>query len=270
MHPVDVHAERRGKYVQHMGKHDSSSFPLPVPLQTVGSFALRNNMSINVYGVDDYNEVIYSLRVSSTLVPDRYVDLLLFERDGVHHYAIIRNFSRLVGRQLSNHGHTVHCCRRCIHAYTSQELLDAHVLDCCHAQRTKFPKDPRCRFTNIQKPLLAPFLVYADSESILQRSNDEAMDTIQGIAVGGDELTPAAGPFQEHLQCSFAYNLLSRIFFPYNYFSEKLLNCGNLAKTTAISRNLQQSTRNKLRKVNTEQQTNYKLKVKTIKLVLRE
>ena len=44
----------------------------------------------------------------------------------------------------------------------------------------------------------------------------------------------------------------------------------NLAKTTAISRNLQQSTRNKMKKVNTEQQTNYKLKLKTIKLVLRE
>ena len=30
----------------------------------------------------------------------------------------------------------------------------------------------------------------------------------------------------------------------------------NLAKTTAISRNLQQSTRTKMKKVNTEQQTN--------------
>ena len=94
-------------------------------------------MSINVYGVDDDNEVIYP----STLVPDRHVDLLLFERYRVHHYATIMNFSRLVGRQLSSHGH---CFRRCLHAYSSQELVDAHALDCCHAQRKKFPKDPRC------------------------------------------------------------------------------------------------------------------------------
>ena len=61
-----------------------------------------------------------------------------------------------------------------VHAYSSQELLDARVLDCCHAQRTKFPKDLRCRLTNIQKQLLPPFVLYADFESILQRVGDEA------------------------------------------------------------------------------------------------
>ena len=71
MHPVDVHADRRGKYVQHMGKYDFSSLPFPVPLRVVGYFALRNNKSNNVGGVDDDNEVIYPLRVLSTLVPDR-------------------------------------------------------------------------------------------------------------------------------------------------------------------------------------------------------
>ena len=60
--------------------------------------------------------------------------------------------------------------------------------------------DPRCRFTNFQKQLLAPFVVYADFESILRADED----ITQGVAVGGDETTPAAGPFQEHLTCSFA------------------------------------------------------------------
>ena len=107
------------------------------------------------------------------------------------------DFSRLVRRQLSNHGHVVHCCRRCLHAYSSQELLDAHALDCCHAQRTTFPKDPRCRFTNIWKQLVAPFVVYSDFESILQRvDDDEAMDTTYGVAAGGggDEPIAASGP----------------------------------------------------------------------------
>ena len=182
------------QYAEHMDRYDFPSLSFPVPLQVVGPFALRNNMSINVYGVDDDNEVIYPLRVSSTLVPDRHVDLLLFEHDGVQPYTTISDFSRLVGRQLSNHGHTVHSCSRCLHAYSSQELLDAHDPDRYHAQRTKFPKDPRCRFTNIQKQLLASFVVYADFESILRRvDDDEAMDTTQGVAaVGGDE--PTADP----------------------------------------------------------------------------
>ena len=101
MHPVDVNADRAGKYAEHMGKYDFYSLRFPVPLSSVGSLALANNMFINVYGVDDEKEVIYPLRVSSTPVPDRHADLLLFECGGVQHYTSIRNFSRLVRTQLS-------------------------------------------------------------------------------------------------------------------------------------------------------------------------
>ena len=103
-------------------------------------------MSIYVYGVDDDKKVTYPLRVSST-----HVDLLLFERNGIQHYTTIKNFSRFVSSQMSNRGHIVYCCKQCLHNYSTQELLDAHATDCCHAQRTKFSDDPRCRFTNIQK-----------------------------------------------------------------------------------------------------------------------
>ena len=41
-----------------------------------------------MYGVDDDKKVIYPLRVSFTLVPDRHVDLLLFERNGIQHYNV--------------------------------------------------------------------------------------------------------------------------------------------------------------------------------------
>ena len=91
MHPLDVHEDRMGKYAEHMGKYDFSSLRFPVPLPSIGSLASINNMSINVYRVDDDIEVIYPLRVSSTPVPDRHVDLHLFERGVVQHYATIRN-----------------------------------------------------------------------------------------------------------------------------------------------------------------------------------
>ena len=89
MHHIEVNADRRGKYVEHMGKYDFYALSFPVPLQAIGPFALRNKKSINVYRVDDDNEVIYPLRVSSTLVPDRHVDLLLFMHNGVLHYTTI-------------------------------------------------------------------------------------------------------------------------------------------------------------------------------------
>ena len=127
--------------------------------------------------MDEDKEVIYPIRVSSTPVADRHVDQLLFERGGIQHYSTIRNFSRLGSNQVSHHNGPVYCCKCCLHAYTNQELLDAHAIDCCHLQRTKFPEGPRCRFTNIQKRV------------------DDAMDTTQGAAVGDDEPTAASGPF---------------------------------------------------------------------------
>ena len=99
---------------------DDFSSTFPVPLSSVGSFATTNNMSINVYGVDDDKKVIYTLCVSSTFVPDGHVDLLLYEHNGIQHYTTIRNFSRLVSSQTSNHGHAVYCCKQCLHAYSTQ------------------------------------------------------------------------------------------------------------------------------------------------------
>ena len=59
---------------------------------------------------------------------------------------------------------------------------------------------------------MAPFVVYADFESILQRV-DEAMDTTHGVAAGGfgGEPITASGPFQEHIPCSFAYKVVSSV-----------------------------------------------------------
>ena len=162
--------------------------------------------SINVYGVDD-KKVIYPLRVSSTLVPDRHVDLLLLERNGIQHYTTITNVSRLVSSEMSYHGHTVYCCKQCLHIYSTQELLDAHAADCCHVQRTKFPDDPRCRFANIQKQLPAPFVVYADFELIL-KPVDKDVDTTQCVEVGGES---SYHVFQEDIQRSFAYKVVSNV-----------------------------------------------------------
>ena len=100
-----------------------------------------------------------------------------------------------------------------MHAYKTQELLDAHATDCCHARRSKFPEDPRFRFTNIKKQLPAPFVVYADFEEILKPDDkdvdvDVDVDTTQGVEVGGES---SSHVFHEHTPCSFAYKVVSSV-----------------------------------------------------------
>ena len=108
---------------------------------------------------------------------------------------------------MSNHGHNVYCCKQCLHSYSTQELLDAHSIDSCHAQRTKFPEDPRCRFTNTQKQLPAPFVVHADFQLILKPADGD-VDTTQGVKVSGES---SYHVFQEHIPCSIAYEIVSSV-----------------------------------------------------------
>ena len=149
--------------------------------------------------------MIYPICVTDAVVPERHVDLLLHELGGIQHYSTIKNFSRVFSGQLSNHGHVIYCCKKCLHAYSSEEMLASHSAECCHVQRTKFPKDPRCIFTNIQKQLQAPFVVYADS--ILKPVSEE-VDVTQGVGVGVESSTTV---FQEHIPCSFAYKIVSSV-----------------------------------------------------------
>ena len=48
MHPVNAHTKCMSKYAEHMGNYDFFSQHFPVPLSSIGSFAVTNNMSINI------------------------------------------------------------------------------------------------------------------------------------------------------------------------------------------------------------------------------
>ena len=208
MHPTTADSPNRMvNYVEHACGCDFSSLCFPVSLSSIAPFAAKNNLSINVYGVEDEKKVIFPLCVTDSVVPGRHVDLLLHECNGDQHYSTIKNFSRLISGQSSNHGLAIYCCKKCLHAYSTKELLAVHAVDCCHVQRTKFPLDPICHFTNIQKQLSAPFVVYADFESILKPVN-EGVDVTQGVSTGTASSTTV---YQEHVSCSFAYKVVSSV-----------------------------------------------------------
>ena len=135
---------------------------------------MKDDLSISVYVVDNNdNKVIYSL----------LVDLLLYKCGSIQHYATISNFSRLVSNQFNNRNGVTHFCK-CIYGFTTAELLEDHVTNCRDPQRTQFPQDSRCRFTNVQKQLPASFVAHADFESILQPLGEAGVDVTQGVGVG--------------------------------------------------------------------------------------
>jgi len=82
----------------------------PVAVKDIGRFENQNNISVNVYGLDAHH----------------HVDLLYLSKDEGGHYVLIKDFSRLITKQLSKHNGKKFFCKFCLHAcytrYTSRKV----------------------------------------------------------------------------------------------------------------------------------------------------
>ena len=59
------------------------------------------------------------------------IDLFFFEQDGVSHYSLIKNFTRLIKTQktASKNG-SFYICKKCLTHFTKDELLQKHIIYC--------------------------------------------------------------------------------------------------------------------------------------------
>ena len=145
LHPAVDNPSRMENYLPYVNLYDFSNLNYPVPLSSIAPFAKKNDISINVYAVEDGKRIIFPLCVTDKPVDGKHVDLLMHESNEIQHYSTIRNFSRLVSGQLSNHQHSIYSCKKCLHGCSSADELKSHMKRCMHVQLAKFPKDPRCR-----------------------------------------------------------------------------------------------------------------------------
>ena len=130
---------------------------------------------INVFSVND-NKKFYPLRMAGKDCLNT-IDLFFYEQDGVSHYSLIKNFTRLVKSQItSSKNGTVFICKKCFTHYTNlkNELLQKHILYCSTNETVAVKMPPRntmlC-FKNYHKQLAIPFVVYADFECFTKPVN---------------------------------------------------------------------------------------------------
>ena len=117
IHPycgIDRHVDRVSNYEEHENKFNVSGLDFPMQLNKVEKFEEINDVSVSVYGYDDEKETVFPLRVSRKVVTvegkslddahlkcSRHVDLLMYADGEESHYALIKNFSRLVRSQVT-------------------------------------------------------------------------------------------------------------------------------------------------------------------------
>ncbi|XP_045187034.2 uncharacterized protein LOC123544936 [Mercenaria mercenaria] len=126
--------------IEGSGKH--------MPITDIEAFENKNNISINLYG---YEEYVFPIHISSNKQRQKHVDLLILQgksdvddgdddgdTEDVHfasildnrksHYCVIKSLKRLVSSQVGRHCTDI--CRRCLTPRYTNESMAEHELIC--------------------------------------------------------------------------------------------------------------------------------------------
>ena len=123
--PPPHHPERPRWYPTEDGLN-FQGIDAPTPISQIPKVEKLNNLAINVFGCDK-GVTVYRLSTQPDGMP--CIHLLLIEKAGKFHYTWIKDLNRLL-RDQSKHKERKHFCERCLHDYTREDLLEAHIPDC--------------------------------------------------------------------------------------------------------------------------------------------
>ena len=108
----------------------------PVSLKDVDKFESQNpSISITVLGYE--GKRVYPLRNSNNTNREHDVILILIEEEGVNHYCLVKNVSRLLSSQVSNHKEKHHFCLRCLNSFWTHKSLNKHLEYCGNHEAIK-------------------------------------------------------------------------------------------------------------------------------------
>ena len=214
LNPTNNHPERIDKEL--MEKDDNlnmEGIEYPVSLKDISKFEKQNpNISITVFGFNEKNKV-YPLRVSEHIY-NREVDiiLLLIERDGVKHYCLVKNSSRLLSKQISAHKEGTHICFRCLNPFWTHKSLEKHWEYCRNHEAVKInmpEKGTILRFKHHERSEKLPFIIYADTEALIKEMHN----------CDPNPQNSYTKKYQKHEPISFSYYIKS---FDDNVYESKL------------------------------------------------
>ena len=185
----------------------------PVSLKDIDRFEKQNpEISITVLGFNEKDKV-HALRVSDYVYIRKHnIILLLIERDGVKHYCLVKNPSRLLSKQILAHKEGTHICFRCLNPFWSHKSLEKHWEYCRNHEAVKInmpEKGTILRFKHHERSEKLPFIIYADTEALIKEMQN----------CDPNPQNSYTKKYQKHEPISFSYYIKS---FDDNVYESKL------------------------------------------------
>ena len=182
-------------------KLDYSGITFPMQIKDVGKIEKQNSINISIFGYEDGK--IYPIRVSREKYDDHMELLYITEANerAKSHYVLIKNFNCLM-YNFTKYKDTKHFCMRCLHCFSSKNLLERHKGDCFLINGTQAITMPaegsKIYFKNHHKMQPVPFVIHADFEAITEK-----IDTCQPSI-----LKSYTTAYQSHRACGFGYKVV--------------------------------------------------------------
>ncbi|XP_026673634.1 uncharacterized protein LOC113464969 [Ceratina calcarata] len=179
LYPVARHTERPSSYPHYNTVLNFGNIEFPISLNQIRLFERLNDVSINVYGIENHH-MIAPLYLTSEK-KNRHANLLYVENHQNStipgHFACIKNLSRLVSSQLSKKKSKKFICDRCLHYFCSSQKLETHTIRCKQMNDCAIvlpnEEDKWLKFQNYFRKERLPFVVYADLECILEKMTEQ-------------------------------------------------------------------------------------------------
>ena len=184
-------------------KLDYSGITFPVQIIDVGKIEKQNSINISIFGYEMRNSIKSEYQKKNIMITWIYY---YFITEGENektksHFVLIQNFDRLM-YNFTKHKDTKHFCKRCLHCFSSKNLLERHKGDCFLSNGTQAIEMPaegsKIYFKNHHKMQPVPFVIYSDFEAITEK-----IDTCQPSNHKSYTTT-----YQSHRACGFGYKVV--------------------------------------------------------------
>ena len=161
--PVEDNKNITSKYAMYLPLFRTEGLEFPMKVKDIPKFEKLNNLNVNVFELG--KTVLTPIHIN-TNYDQPQIDLLLFE----NHYCLITKLHRLINKD----SHMKWVCRRCLTAFSSEQIFFDLTSRCINQQPTDiiFSWKGHSKFEDIFMKIPLPIRVYADFECINQPRKD--------------------------------------------------------------------------------------------------
>ena len=170
-----THTDRVTNYVNRLGELKWKTEEMPMEINKIMYFEKRNNLRINVFGLEGNNNQVVPLYNTCQRTQQEYplINLLYYKPESTNgHYCYVKDLNRLMSNKSStkkdHHQNLVcpYCLNFTANGDGGQKAMERHQEQCIGGQKVQIPKQDKIKFSHFNNINECPIRIYADFEAL--------------------------------------------------------------------------------------------------------